>query len=63
MAKDPAAKQKPAVKNLHVEVEVEFHTKVKMLCVMQGITLKDYALTSLREKVARDEARMNKKKL
>ena len=62
MAKDPVAKQKPAVKNLHVEVEVDFHTKVKMLCVMQGITLKEYALTSLREKVARDEAKMKNRK-
>jgi len=55
----PAAK-KP-VKNLHVEVPEEFHRKVKMLCVMQGLTLKDYALTALREKVLRDEKEMKKK--
>jgi len=58
-AKKPATK-KP-VKNLHVEVPEDFHRKVKMLCVMQGMTLKDYALTALREKVTRDEEEMKKK--
>jgi predicted HicB family RNase H-like nuclease len=58
-ARKPATKK--TVKNLHVEVPEEFHRKVKMLTVMQGITLKDYALTALREKVARDEEEMKKK--
>lgn len=59
----PAKKSatKKAVKNLHVEVPEDFHRKVKMLCVMQGLTLKDYALTALREKVTRDEEEMKKK--
>lgn len=43
------------LRNLHVEVPEPFHRKVKMLCAMQGITLKDYAVTALEEKVARDE--------
>jgi predicted HicB family RNase H-like nuclease len=42
-------------RNLHVEVPEEFHRKVKMLCAMQGCTLKAYAVTALEEKVARDE--------
>lgn len=57
--KKPVAKK--TVKNLHVEVPEDFHRKVKMLCVMQGLTLKDYALTALREKVTRDEEEMKKK--
>lgn len=43
------------LRNLHVEVPEPFHRKVKMLCAMQGCTLKDYAVTALEEKVARDE--------
>lgn len=46
---------KEPVRNLHVEVPESFHRRIKMLCAMQGGTLKDYALEALKEKVARDE--------
>ena len=55
MSKDPADEPKPNVRNLHVQVDVDFHKRIRMLCVMQGITLKSFALTALREKVQRDE--------
>lgn len=42
------------MKNLHVEVDEEFHKEIKVLCVMQDVTLKEYVLTALREKVERD---------
>jgi predicted HicB family RNase H-like nuclease len=63
MAKtEGSGSQKEPVKNLHVEVPESFHRRVKMLCVMQGSTLKDYALSALEEKVARDEEEMRKSK-
>jgi hypothetical protein len=46
---------KTKIKNLHVEVPEEFHTRVKMLCVIKMTSMKDYALSALEEKVARDE--------
>jgi len=54
--------QKPPTKNLHVVVPAAFHRRVRMLCVMQGSTLKDYALSALEEKVARDEEEMRQVK-
>jgi hypothetical protein len=59
---NPSSDQKESVKNLHVEVPESFHRRVKMLCVLQGSTLKDYALSALEEKVARDEQEMRKGK-
>jgi hypothetical protein len=53
---------KRVVKNLHVEVPEAFHKKIRMLCVMQGVTLKDYSLEALKEKVERDEAEMKVEK-
>ena len=53
---------KRVVNNLHVEVPEAFHKKIRMLCVMQGITLKDYSLSALKEKVERDEAEMKAEK-
>jgi hypothetical protein len=52
----PASDDKDKVKNLHVEVPEAFHTRVKMLCVIKKTSMKDYALSALEEKVARDEA-------
>jgi len=49
---------KKNLKSLHTEVPVEFHRRIKMLCVMQDINMKDYTLAALKEKVARDEAQM-----
>lgn len=49
-------------KNLHIEVPESFHTRLKMLCVIKGSTLKAYALSALEEKVARDEAQMRDSK-
>lgn len=47
---------KEKIKNLHVEVPEDFHTRVKMLCVMKKTSLMAYALAAIEEKVARDEA-------
>lgn len=47
-------------KNLHVEMPVEFHKRLKVLVAIRGGTLKDYALAAIREQVARDEAGMRK---
>ena len=43
-------------------MQESFHRRVKMLCVVQGSTLKDYALSAIEEKVARDEEGMRKAK-
>lgn len=51
---------KEAVRNLHVEVPDSFHRRVKMLCAMQGTSLKDFALEALQEKVVRDEKKAAK---
>ncbi|MBW1832882.1 MAG: hypothetical protein JRJ10_14510 [Deltaproteobacteria bacterium] len=50
--------KQPGQKNLHMEVPEAFHRRVKMLCAMQGCTLKDYVVTALEEKVKRDETQM-----
>lgn len=55
-ASDEKDKDKDKIKNLHVEVPEVFHTRVKMLCVIKKTSMKDYALSALEEKVARDEA-------
>jgi len=54
--KEPPDQDRGKIKSLHVELPEDFHRRVKMLCVLQGVTLKDYASTALEEKVARDEA-------
>ena len=43
------------VKNLHIEVDDDFHKRLKLICVMKGVTLKDYALSALRAQVEDDE--------
>ena len=48
------------VKNLHIEVPESFHRRIKMLCVMKGKTLKEYAYEALKEKVARDDKGLRK---
>lgn len=52
--------RKRAIKNFHMEVPEPFHKKVKMMCVIKGLTLKDYIMTAVRERVERDEKRMKK---
>lgn len=51
MADHAAAK----VIHLHIEVPVDFHTRIKMQCVMGRVTLQAYALAALEEKMARGE--------
>jgi hypothetical protein len=62
MAKTDTTKDatREPVKNLHIEVPEDFHTRLKMLCVIKKSTLKDYALSALEEKVARDEKQMHR---
>ena len=57
---DGSQPPKEDVKNLHVVVPVSFHRRVKMLCAMQSLTLKNYTLMALEEKVARDEEAIRK---
>lgn len=62
MSKTEHAEDKEPDKNLHVEVPLSFHKKLRMLCVMKNCTLKSYALTALAEKVSRDEIEMRDNK-
>lgn len=57
MARNPDG---PKVKNLHVELTPDFHTRLKVLVAIQNKSLKGYALEAIKEKVARDEAEMRK---
>lgn len=59
---EPAPDAKAQVKHLHVIVEEAFHRRLKMLCAIHGVTLKDYARLALEEKVARDEKEMRDNK-
>ena len=51
---------KPRIRNLHVELDAEFHTRLKVLVAIKDMSLKGYALAAIKEKVARDEAEMRK---
>lgn len=53
--KSPGSKE--AIRNLHIEVPESFHRRIKMLCAMNGRTLKEYAFRALQEKVSRDSKR------
>lgn len=46
---------KVPIKHFHITVAEPFHRRVKMLCAIQGATMKEYARQALEEKVARDE--------
>jgi len=50
------------VRNIHVEVDQDFHRKLKMMCVVQGITMKDYALKALQVRLETDEKALASKK-
>jgi hypothetical protein len=54
MSEQPAVEKEP-VKNIHLEVTESFHQRLKVLCVLQKTTLKDYGQAALEEKVARDD--------
>lgn len=56
MSKTEHASPKEPDKNLHIEVPLSFHKRLRMLCVLKNCTLKSYALEALAEKVSRDEA-------
>lgn len=50
-----SSRQSLPAKNLHVELDGDFHRKIKLLCTVLGVSLKDFATASLEEKFAREK--------
>jgi len=43
------------VRNMHIVIPQELHQKVKMMCVIKDVTLREFTETALKEKLERDE--------
>lgn len=43
------------VKNMHIMVPQDLHLRVKMMCVIKDVTLREFTEQALREKLERDE--------
>lgn len=58
MAASAGANQQASgsIKNLHVKVPEDFHTRLKVLCAIKKTSLIAYTLAALEEKVSRDDA-------
>ena len=50
-----SSRRKLPAKNLHVELDGDFHRKIKLLCTVQGVSLKEFATVALEEKFAREK--------
>jgi hypothetical protein len=42
-------------KNIHIDVDGGFHRRIKMMCAYKGVTVKQYALAALEEKLRQDD--------
>lgn len=49
-----AAVDKPK-KNVHIDVDPEFHRRLRMMCAYKEVRLKDYAIGALEHQLAADE--------
>jgi ribosomal protein S25 len=52
-AEKPVVPQK--IKNMHIVVPDQLHTRVRMMCVIKDITLREFTNQALVEKLERDE--------
>ena len=52
-AEEPDVPQE--IKNMHIVVPTGLHTRVRMMCVIKDITLREFTNQALEEKLERDE--------
>lgn len=53
----PSAEEEPR-KNIHLDVSPQFHRELKMITAFKGMTLRDYGIQALEEKLASDQAKI-----
>lgn len=56
-----SAPEKDDGRHVHTEVAPEFHTRLRMICVMKNKSLKAFAREALEEKLEREERELQRK--